>query len=157
MLYHIRKGLKSDVPYVFELIKELALYENSLSEVEITKEKLEMDGFGINPLFGFFVAESDRKIIGLALFFTYYSTWKGKSVYIEDLFVKEKFRGHGIGKKLLNEVVQYSKENDFDNVIWQVLSSNQSAIDFYRSVGARLDDKWINCRLNKADIRSFSL
>jgi ribosomal protein S18 acetylase RimI-like enzyme len=157
MLYNIRKGLKSDIPYVFELIKELALYEDSLSEVEISMEKLEKDGFGTNPLFHFFVAESDGKIIGLALFFTYYSTWKGKSVYIEDLFVKEKFRGQGIGKKLLNEVVKYSRENDFDNVIWQVLASNQSAIDFYRSVGANLDNKWINCRLNKADIKSFNL
>jgi GNAT superfamily N-acetyltransferase len=155
MEYSIRNGRQSDIPHIFNLIQELAIFENSLSEVEISQDKLEEDGFGKNPLFKFFVAESEGKVIGLALFFTYYSTWKGKSIYIEDLVVKESFRGIGIGKMLLREVVKYAKENDFDNVIWQVLNWNQSSIDFYLATGATLDNKWINCRLNKDKMTNF--
>jgi GNAT superfamily N-acetyltransferase len=155
MLYNIRKGIKSDIPQIFDLIRELAIYENSLSEVEITLEKLEKDGFGANPLFEFFVAESDGSIAGLALFFIYYSTWKGKSIYLEDLFVKENCRGKGMGKKLFGAFVKHARENDFDNILWQVLHWNKPAIDFYLASGAILDNKWINCRLGKDKIISF--
>ena len=101
----IRKGLKNDLPQVLNLVKELAIYEKAPLEVTVTIDDMERDGFGNNPIFKFFVAEADNKIVGISLYYIKYSTWKGKCVFLEDIIVNEPFRKFGIGKKLFDEVV----------------------------------------------------
>jgi hypothetical protein len=93
----IRQGQKQDLPRVLELVKELAEYERAPHEVINTVEKMEQDGFGANPIFGFFVAENKNGIVGLSLFYWRYSTWKGKRLYLEDIIVTEAERGKQIG------------------------------------------------------------
>ena len=141
----IRKGNEQDVAAAFALVKELAVYERSLHEVETSEEQL-VKAFN-DKLYDFFVAEADNTIVGLALFFNYYSTWKGKSIYLEDLVVKESCRRMGIGQRLLDTVIDYAQKNDYKNVLWQVLDWNTSAIEFYQKKGAKLNHEWINCRL----------
>ena len=99
----VRKGIKEDVPQVLDLIKELAEYEKALDQVSNTVERLENDGFGKSPVYDLFVAEAENKIIGIAITFFRYSTWKGKNLYIEDLVVSENFRRKGVGSKLIDE------------------------------------------------------
>ena len=146
----LRKGTEQDVATAFALVKELAVYEKALHEVETSEEQL-TKAFKEN-LYQFFVAETENTIVGLALFFNYYSTWKGKSIYLEDLVVKESYRRQGIGQKLLDTVIDHAKNNGYQNVLWQVLDWNTSAIQFYEKKGAKLNSEWVNCRLvvNKA-------
>lgn len=143
--FTIRKGAEADVAAAYGLVKELAIYERALHEVETTEEQL-IKAFN-DKLFDFYVAEADNDIVGLALFFNYYSTWKGKSIYLEDLVVKENHRRLGIGQKLLDTVIDHAEKNDYKNVLWQVLDWNTSAIEFYQKKGAVLNREWVNCRM----------
>ena len=151
----IRKGIKSDLPQVLELIRELAVYEKAEHEVEITLEQLEADGFGEKPVYEFFVAEEDSEIVGIALFYFRYSTWKGKAVYLEDLVVKESQRGKGYGQQLLDAIIQEAKRTNSKQVRWQVLDWNEPAISFYKKLGAYLDGEWINCTLSAKQIENY--
>ena len=144
----IRQGIKSDLPEVLELIKELAQYENATHEVENTVERMEVDGFGVNPIFDLFVAEKDAKIIGTAIFYYRYSTWKGKRLYLEDLVVNEKERGTGAGKLLFETTIDKAKQEACTGMMWQVLDWNEPAINFYKKYDAHLDSEWINCSFN---------
>ena len=148
----IREGAKQDLPQVLELIKELAEYEKASHEVINTVEQLLKDGFGSNPIYGFFVAENERGVVGLSLYYWRYSTWKGKRLYLEDIIVTEKERGSGIGKLLFDQTMRKSLEENCSGMIWQVLEWNEPAINFYKKYGAKLDDEWINCSLDRADI-----
>jgi len=141
----IRKGTGQDVAAAYTLVKELAIFERALHEVETTEADL-VKSFEEN-LFEFFVAEADNQVVGLALFFNYYSTWKGKSIYLEDLVVKEDYRRQGIGQQLLDTVIEHAKLHNYQNVLWQVLDWNASAIEFYEKKGAKLNGEWVNCRL----------
>lgn len=155
MIILVRKGLKSDLSAALGLIKELALYENAPEEVIVTIEDMERDGFGENPVFNFFVAELDGKIVGIALYYVKYSTWKGKCIFLEDLIVTEQYRKHGIGKKLFDEVVKVSKELNVQRLEWQVLDWNKPAIRFYEKINSNLDKEWINCKLTKEQILKY--
>jgi GNAT superfamily N-acetyltransferase len=152
----IRKGVKADLPQVLQLIKELAIYEKAGDEVSITVNDLEKDGFGAQPFFYFFVAETDAKIVGIALYYIKYSTWKGKCVFLEDLIVTESHRKFGIGKKLFNEVVKASKELHAERMEWQVLDWNEPAIQFYKTYNANFDSEWINCKLVGEQIQNYN-
>jgi GNAT superfamily N-acetyltransferase len=152
----VRKGIKSDLSTAFNLIKELAIYEKAPDEVIVTVEDMEIDGFGENPIFNFFVAEVDRKTVGIALYYIKYSTWKGKCVFLEDIIVTEKFRKLGIGKKLFDEVVNVSKKLNVQRLEWQVLDWNEPAIEFYKKITSHLDDTWINCKLTKEQIKMYN-
>jgi len=147
----IREGRKDDLPKVLELIIELAIFEKAPDEVTNTIEDMERDGFGPNPLYGFFVAEDDESgIVGLALYYYRYSTWKGKRMYLEDIIVTESFRGQGIGRALFDQVIRKGIDSDCTGMMWQVLDWNESAIGFYREVyGAELDAEWINCSISR--------
>ncbi|MBS1489528.1 MAG: GNAT family N-acetyltransferase [Bacteroidetes bacterium] len=145
----IREGKKSDLPRALELIRELAEFEKAPHEVTNTVQQMEQDGFGPNPIYGFFVAENEKEIVGLSLFYWRYSTWKGKRLYLEDIIVTEKERGLGIGKLLFNRTVQHALHSACSGMMWQVLAWNEPAIRFYKKYGAKLDDGWINCRLEK--------
>lgn len=143
----IRKGEKRDLPGVLRLIKELAVYEKAGDEVVVTLEELERDGFGENPSYHFFVAEKDNIIVGMALYYVKYSTWKGRCIYLDDIIVTESLRGKGIGAKLFEEVVAVAKEMGARKMEWQVLEWNISAINFYKKYSTKFDDEWVNCKL----------
>ena len=152
----IREGTKQDLPRVLELIKELAEYEKASHEVINTVEQLLKDGFGPNPIYGFFVAENERGVVGLSLYYWRYSTWKGKRLYLEDIIVTEKERGSGIGKLLFDRTMRKSLEENCSGMMWQVLEWNEPAINFYKKYGAKLDDEWTNCSLDRADIEALT-
>lgn len=143
----IRPGKKSDIPQVFELIKELAEYEKALDKVSNTVEKLEEDGFGPNPVYELFVAEIENKIVGIALTYYRFSTWRGKVMYLEDLIVREHMRRKGIGKKLFDMVLDHAKVTSCVGLSLQVLDWNELGINFYKKYNMEFDDEWINCYL----------
>lgn len=152
----IRTGAKHDLPRVLELIKELALYERAPHEVTNTVERMEKDGFGSNPIYGFFVAENESGIVGISIYYWRYSTWKGKRLYLEDIIVTEKERGSGIGKLLFDRTMQHALDEDCTGMLWQVLDWNEPAINFYKKYySAKLDGEWINCSLEKQDIEQL--
>jgi GNAT superfamily N-acetyltransferase len=151
----IRKGLKNDLPQVLNLVKELAIYEKAPLEVTVTIEDMERDGFGDNPIFKFFVAEADGKIVGISLYYIKYSTWKGKCVFLEDIIVNEPFRKFGIGKKLFDEVVKVAKEMKVERLEWQVLEWNEPAIKFYEKLNSNFDSEWVNCKLSGKQIQEY--
>jgi GNAT superfamily N-acetyltransferase len=149
----IREGQKRDLPRVLELVKELATYERAAHEVSNTVDQLEKDGFGMDPIYGLFVAENDRKlIVGIALYYWRYSTWKGKRLWLEDLIVTENERGSGVGRLLLNRTMQKAIDADCTGIMWQVLEWNEPAINFYKKFGAKLDDEWTNVQLERDQI-----
>jgi GNAT superfamily N-acetyltransferase len=152
---NIRKGVKGDLPRVLELIRELALYEKALDQVTNTIEQLETDGFGSNPIYGFFVAELDREIVGISLYYFRYSTWKGKRLYLEDIIVTEAQRGAGWGRLLFERTMQFSIDENCTGMMWQVLDWNESAIKFYKKYDSKIDDEWLNCHLERSQIESI--
>ena len=151
----VRSGQKSDLPRVLQLIKELAEYERAPHEVTNTLERLEDDGFGEHPVYGFFVAESGEEIIGLSLYYWRYSTWKGKRLYLEDIIVTESQRGKGAGKILFDRTMQKALEENCTGMMWQVLDWNEPAINFYKKYGSKLDGEWVNCNLEAEQIRKL--
>ena len=155
-MINIRKGTKADLPAALELINELAVYEKAPEQVENSVARIEEDGFGEDPVFGFFVAEEEGEVKGMALHYYRYSTWKGKSLYLEDLIVREADRGKGMGKLLLDAIVMEAKAQNCYQVNWQVLDWNEPAIRFYEKLGAELDGEWINCRLNRQQILDYT-
>jgi GNAT superfamily N-acetyltransferase len=142
---------------VHDLIKELALFERAPQEVTNTVAEMERDSFGENPIFSFFVAETADAIIGIALYYIAYSTWKGKTLYLEDLIVTEKQRRTGVGKKLFDAVAQEAKAIGAKRFAWQVLEWNEPAIAFYKKIGANLDGEWINCRMTEEQIQQYGI
>ena len=144
----IRKVVKKDIPQVLDLIKELAEFENAPDQVTNTIERLENDGFGNQPVYDLFVAESENKIIGMAITYFRYSTWKGKNLYIEDLIINEKFRREGIGLKVFEELKKFAKNTSCVGISLQVLDWNKIGINFYKKLNMKFDKEWINCNLN---------
>jgi GNAT superfamily N-acetyltransferase len=151
----IRNGKKEDLPRALELIKELAVFEQALHEVTNTLSAMEEDGFGTNPVFGFFVAEEQEQILGISLYYYRYSTWKGKRIYLEDIVVTENQRGKGIGKLLFEAIMRKVLDENCTGMMWQVLDWNKSAIEFYKRYNTRFDNEWINCHLEAEQIKSF--
>ena len=143
----IRPGKKSDIPQVFDLIKELAEYEKALDKVSNTVERLEEDGFGPNPVYELFVAENESIIVGIALTYYRFSTWRGKVMYLEDLIVREHMRRKGIGKKLFDMVLDHAKVTSCVGLSLQVLDWNDLGINFYKKYNMEFDEEWINCYL----------
>lgn len=144
---HIRKAKPTDMDAVFGLIKELAIYENAEDQVTNSVENLIEDGFGSNAVFNCLVAEVNQQVIGFALYYTSYSTWKGRCLYLEDFLVTESWRRKGVGKLLFDEVYQIAKETKVKRFEWQVVDWNEPAINFYKKYEANLDETWVNCKL----------
>jgi GNAT superfamily N-acetyltransferase len=151
----IRKGIKEDLPQVLGLIKELALYERSPESVTNTVADMENDGFGERPIYELIVAEDEERIVGIAIFYIKYSTWRGKGIYLDDILVTESCRGKGIGNKLFEAVIKFSKEFGAKGLWWQVLEWNEPAINFYNKFNAELDGEWINGKLNEEQLRIY--
>lgn len=151
----IRKGEKKDMLAVLELIKELAVFEKEPDAVEINVLDLEHDGFGETPLFKTFVAEVDTKIVGIALFYYRFSTWKGKTIHLEDLIVTEEMRGRGIGEALYRRVMQQAQEDKVKRVEWAVLDWNTPAVEFYKKTGATVFDAWRVVQMNENQLLAY--
>jgi GNAT superfamily N-acetyltransferase len=143
----IRPATPSDIPLMRSLIQELATYEREPHSVHITESQLLEDGFGPEPYYECLIAEYDETPAGFALFFPIYSTWRGRSLHLEDLFVRPQLRGKGIGKALLTRVASIAVERGCARLQWDVLDWNQTAIDFYRSLDATMLDDWRRMRV----------
>lgn len=151
----IREGKPNDIPQVLALVKELAAYERAPQEVTNTAEDMLRDGFGPNPAFGFFVAEIEGVVIGIALHYIRYSTWKGRMLYLEDIVVKENLRGNGIGKLLFEKCLQLASREKYAGMVWQVLDWNEPALNFYKKYAAHMDGEWVNGKLNAGEIETL--
>jgi len=151
--FKIRIAQKEDFPSVLQLIKELAVFENEPNAVEVTLEEL-VDDYS-NDSFNCLVAELENEIVGIALYYNRYSTWKGKTIHLEDLMVTQSQRGKGVGKGLLNEVVSIAKKTNLKRVEWNVLDWNTPAIDFYKSVGATVFNDWLVVQLDEKGINKY--
>lgn len=147
MSIKLRQANKSDIPAIIGLIKELAVYEKATHEVTITPEILERDGFREHPLFWVILAEENKEVLGMSFYYIRYSTWKGPCLYLEDIIVKEQYRGRGIGKLLMNATIEIAKEMKVALMVWQVLDWNEPAINFYKKYHAEFDNQWINCKI----------
>ena len=151
----IRKGTLADMAVVLNLIKELAVFEKEPDAVVLTLEDLQRDGFGAVPLFYTFVAESENKIVGAALFYYRYSTWKGRTIHLEDLIVTEEFRGKGVGMALYKHVILQGKSDGVRRIEWNVLDWNAPALQFYENSGARVLKDWYVVQMDELGIDNF--
>lgn len=148
----IRKGEIHDLPAILDLIKELAAFEKAPNEVSVTLAEMQHHGFGAHAIFEFFVALDEDKIVGLALYYYKYSTWKGRCLFLEDIIVTESKRGLGIGRLLFNEVGKVAQKQGVRRMEWQVLDWNKDAISFYKKMPVHLDAEWINCKLTTKEL-----
>lgn len=144
----IRFAKENDVKEIFAMIEELAEYEKLSDQISTTEEELKQTLFGNDNFVEILIAEFDNKIVGQALFFKNFSTFLGKpGIYLEDLYVKPEFRSKGIGKTLLKKIISIAKERNYGRVEWSVLDWNESAIDFYKNIGAKPLTDWTIFRL----------
>ncbi|SEL59559.1 L-amino acid N-acyltransferase YncA [Maribacter orientalis] len=155
MEYTIRTAQKGDMKQVLQLIHELATFEKEENAVEISEQNLVEDGFGKQKLFHCFVAEKEEKIVGMALVYPRYSTWKGPVIHLEDLIVTKEMRGTGLGTALLDEVVKYGNDLGVKRISWEVIDWNEPAIGFYESKGANVMRDWDVVQLDEAGIKNY--
>jgi GNAT superfamily N-acetyltransferase len=151
----VRLSTPVDMPQVLRLIKELAAFEKEPDAVTITEDTLINEGFGKNSLFTCFVAEVKEEIVGMALVYDRFSTWKGRSIHLEDLVVNEKMRGTGVGKALYTKVIKYAAERNVKRLEWVVLDWNKNAIDFYEKSGAVLLKDWYLVQMDENGIKNY--
>lgn len=144
----VRKARKEDCSRMLELVHELAVYERAPQEVTVSLEHFIESGFGSQPVWWAFVAEADGVIVGFALYYIRYSTWKGQRMYLEDLLVTEAWRSKGIGGQLMEALKQEARDRRFTGIIWQVLEWNEPAIRFYERYKVTFDGEWVNVALN---------
>lgn len=131
-----------------DLIHELALFEKAPEQVTVAYEHFVESGFGPNPVWWAFVAEVGENVVGFALYYIRYSTWKGQRLYLEDLLVTAPMRGKGIGSLLFERVMQECQEKNYSGMMWQVLDWNEPAISFYKKYNTSFDEEWINGSIN---------
>lgn len=155
MDFKLRFATAEDCPRILELINELAVYERAPEEVTVSLDHFIDAGFGKNPVWKAYVAEVDHTIVGFALYYTRYSTWKGCRLYLEDFIVTEEFRGKGLGKVLFEKVIEEAKNGNYSGMVWQVLDWNEPAINFYNKYKAHLESGWLNAAFSKEQIKAF--
>ena len=145
----IRRAVKEDCAAMLELIKELAVYEKAPEEVTVNFDHFVESGFGTHPVYWAFVAEVNGRVVGFALYYIRYSTWKGQRLYLEDILVTEKWRSKGIGGLLFERLLKEAREKKYNGMVWQVLDWNEPAINFYKKYKeTHFDNEWINCSIN---------
>ena len=155
MGFRVRLGEEKDMQSVLNLITELAVFEKEPDAVEITVDDLMKDGFSENPKFKVYVAEQENTIIGIALFYERYSTWKGRTIHLEDLIVTKSKQKIGAGKALYTAVLKYALDNDYKRVAWEVIDWNTNAVNFYKSTGATYLNDWSVVQMNKENLVKF--
>lgn len=151
----IRKFKREDLPQILELIRELAAFEKEPDAVEVTVTELEREGLGENPLFTCFVAEENGKIEGMALVYFRFSTWKGRTVHLEDLIVRQEKRSTGLGGALYKKVIEYALEQGVKRCEWVVLDWNTPAIEFYERSGATVLTDWNTVQMDEESMKRF--
>ena len=156
MNIHIRWATADDCSRLLDLIQELAVYEREPEAVTVTLEEFIDAGFGVNPVWKAFVATEGTTILGFALFYTRYSTWKGRRLYLEDFLVTEESRGKGVGKLLFDRLILEAKTGNYHGMVWQVLDWNEPAINFYNKYKAGLDSGWLNGALSDTEVNDLS-
>jgi GNAT superfamily N-acetyltransferase len=152
---HIRKAKKSDAASILFLIRELAIFEKEPQAVILTQVQIEKDGFEARPLFECFVAEVADQVVGMALYYPRYSTWKGPTFHLEDLIVTEPMKGKGIGTQLYNAFLVHAYDTGVKRVEWSVLDWNLPAIKFYQKSGATISDDWRSVQMDKKSIDNY--
>jgi ribosomal protein S18 acetylase RimI-like enzyme len=158
----VRRAEPKDVPRMLELVKELAVYEREPEAVTVTEEEMREAGFGEKPVWIGWVAvrsedqmigrsenENAPQVVGMAVCYERYSTWKGRCLYLEDIVVTQDARGKGVGNKLFKACASFAVEQDFHHMLWQVLDWNEGAIRFYERYGAQISKEWLNARLER--------
>ncbi|WP_090649519.1 GNAT family N-acetyltransferase [Mucilaginibacter sp. OK283] len=151
----MRVATVEDCPRLLELVHELALFERAPEEVTVTLDEFIDAGFGAKPVWKAYVAEVDGLIVGFALYYIRYSTWKGCRLYLEDLIVTEAYRGQKIGKLLIERLIVEAKELGFSGMVWQVLDWNEPAINFYKKYEANIEAGWLNVSLSKEQLEQY--
>lgn len=151
----LRVAVKADCARILELIIELAIFEKEPDAVTATLAELEEAGFGPNPVWKAFVVEDEGIIVGFALYYIRYSTWKGQRLYLEDLVITESHRGKGLGKLLFDRLIQETRELGFSGMVWQVLDWNEPAIQFYKKYEASIEAGWLNAALTKEQVNKI--
>lgn len=149
MTINIRKASREDCTRMMELVQELADFEKAPDAVTVTTAHFERSGFGDHPVWWAYVAEVDGMVEGFALYYIRYSTWKGQRLYLEDLYVTEKMRRHGLGKQLFDRLLEEAKERELSGIVWQVLEWNAPAIEFYKKYNTAFDAEWVNCSIDR--------
>jgi len=152
MNINLRVAEKEDCLRLLELVNELALYERAPEEVTVTLQEFEEAGFGKKPVWKAFVADVDGLIVGFALYYIRYSTWKGCRMYLEDLIVTEALRARGIGKLLFDRLIVEANELGLNGMTWQVLDWNEPALNFYKKYEAAVEAGWLNASLSKIQL-----
>src|SRR5450755_469517 len=157
----IRNAAISDAALIRQMIWELAEFEKEPEKVRTTEADIARDGFGANAEFRALIAEekvagSGEEPAGFALFFPYYSTWRGAGLYLEDLYVRPSFRGHGIGTQLFARVARIAEQENRCFIKWSVLDWNQPAIDMYKALGADFLDDWRDALLTGEGLRKLA-
>lgn len=152
---HLRIAQKEDCASLLELVNELAIYEKAPHEVTVTLAEFEEAGFGKRPVWKAYVAEVDGLIVGFALYYVRFSTWKGCRMYLEDFIVTEPMRGHGIGKLLFDQLIIEAKEMGFAGIVWQVLDWNEPALNFYAKYNAAIEAGWLNASLSREQLLTY--
>ncbi len=154
-MYKIRQAKKADSLFIYQKIKDLAKFEKAEDQVLISADQLVKDGFEEEKLFNALIIDLDSTPIGFALYYNRYSTWKGKSLYLEDLYIDEAHRKNGLGLKTMKYLAQLARDTACNRFEWQVLDWNMPAINLYKKIGANLDSEWINCKLEGPEIVQF--
>lgn len=148
MDFQIRPAKKEDCPRMMELIRELALYEKAAEEVTVSMDEFIDAGFGDHPTWAALVAQVNGAIIGIALYYVRYSTWKGRRLYLEDIVITEEMRGKGYGKQLLEQTMELAKAEGYSGMMWQVLEWNEPAKAFYKKYDTKFEGEWINVKID---------
>lgn len=151
----IREGIKDDIPIVFELIQELAQFENYSHELEIKQSELLENAFGENANVKFLVAENAQGIIGLSLFYIGFCAWKGKKLFLENIFIRNQYRSLGIGSTLFEATMRKSIQLKCNGMSWLVSNWNQKALNFYRKYKSDFDSNWVVAVLSNQEIARF--
>lgn len=152
----IRRAEVRDVPAMLALVRELAVFERAPNEVTVTEDHMRDAGFGKDPVWVGWVAEVDDDIVGMAVCYERYSTWKGRRLYLEDIIVTESARGHRVGEMLIKQCAAYAVEQNYSGMLWQVLDWNVDAIRFYDRFGAQYSKEWVNGSLELEQLKKIA-